>query len=256
MMGCAVRTRALVGSRRYSEEPAFTAGLLFVTRSLWHTSRPRVGVRCLGKLGHEGNHQVEKTNGLDESETKNGVGEELATEGGVAGNTVEKGGEDETDTDTGTGKTDGGGTHTEVLGDLDHGVGDLRRVGAALDLEGIAGGGLQEGSGLLALEGLEGAGRAGDGALGGSDGGTEGRASGLGGHLGGHAGGEDTGGSHCDGVVRRGEVVVVGCWIDGFGDDGLEEGEEEKREGEKGREGRSTGRARKVRTELEVPPRA
>src|SRR5687768_11885291 len=84
------------------------------------------------ELGHEGNHQVEKTNGLDESETKNGVGEELATEGGVAGNTVEEGSEDETDTDTGTGKTDGGGTHTEVLGDLDHGVGDLRRVGAAL----------------------------------------------------------------------------------------------------------------------------
>jgi hypothetical protein len=112
------------------------------------------------ELGHEGNHQIEKTNGLDESETKNGVGEELATEGGVAGNTVEEGSEDETDTDTGTGKTDGGGTHTEVLGDLDHGVGDLRRVGAALDLEGIAGGGLQEGSGLLALEGLEGAGRA------------------------------------------------------------------------------------------------
>lgn len=210
---------------------------------------------CTYELGHEGNHQVEKTNGLDESETKNGVGEELATEGRVAGNTVEKGGEDETDTDTGTSQTDGSGTHTEVLGDLDHSVRDLRRVGAALDLEGIAGGGLEERSGLLALEGLEGAGRAyrwksgeqlvfvevidaqltrsllqlgeggslgrrvrifltGDGALGGSgDGGTEGRASSLGGHLGGHAGGEDTSGSHCDGVVKRGEVVVVG-WMD------------------------------------------
>jgi hypothetical protein len=216
MIGCVVwwETQALVGSRRNSEKVAMAAALLSVTSSLWHTSRPRGWVRCLGELGHEGNHQVEKTNGLDESETKNGVGEELATEGRVAGNTVEKGGEDETDTDTGTSQTDGSGTHTEVLGDLDHSVRDLRRVGAALDLEGIAGGGLEERSGLLALEGLERAGRAGDGALGGSgDGGTEGRASSLGGHLGGHAGGEDTSGSHCDGVVKRGEVVVVG-WMD------------------------------------------
>ena len=107
------------------------------------------------ELGHEGNHQVEKTDGLDESETQNGVGEELATEGRVAGNTVEESGEDETDTDTGTSQTDGSGTHTDVLGDLNHGVGDLRRVGAALNLEGIAGGGLEERRSLLALEGLE-----------------------------------------------------------------------------------------------------
>lgn len=121
---------------------------------------PRVIRGCTYELGHEGNHQVEKTDGLDESETQNGVGEELATEGRVAGNTVEEGGEDETDTDTGTSQTDGSRAHTEVLGDLDHGLGDLRRVGAALDLEGIAGGGLEEGRSLLALEGLEGAGRA------------------------------------------------------------------------------------------------
>lgn len=114
-----------------------------------------IGSGSTYELGHEGNHQVEKTNGLDESETQNGVREELATEGRVAGNTVEESGEDETDTDTGTSQTDGGGTHTQVLGDLDHGVGDLRRVGAALDLEGIAGGSLEEGGGLLALEGLE-----------------------------------------------------------------------------------------------------
>ena len=113
------------------------------------------GSRCTYELGHEGNHQVEKTNGLDEGETKNGVGEELATEGRVAGNTVEESGEDETDTDTGTSQTDGSGTHTDVLGDLNHGVGDLRRVGAALNLEGIAGGGLEERRSLLALEGLE-----------------------------------------------------------------------------------------------------
>ena len=113
----------------------------------------RGGRDCTYELGHEGNHQVEKTNGLDESETQNGVGEELATEGRVAGNTVKESGEDETDTDTGTSQTDGSGTHTEVLGDLDHGVGDLRRVGTA-GLESLSGGG-QDLGGLLALDGLE-----------------------------------------------------------------------------------------------------
>jgi hypothetical protein len=38
------------------------------------------------ELGHEGNHEIEKTNGLDESETQNGVREQLTTEGRVAGN--------------------------------------------------------------------------------------------------------------------------------------------------------------------------
>ena len=107
------------------------------------------------ELGHEGNHEVEETDGLDEGKAQNGVREELATERGVAGDSVDEGSEDETNTDTGTGKTDGSGTHTDVLGDLNHGVGDLRRVGAALNLEGIAGGGLEERRSLLALEGLE-----------------------------------------------------------------------------------------------------
>lgn len=113
------------------------------------------------ELGHEGNHEIEETNGLDEGETKNGVREELATEGRVAGNGVEEGGEDETDTDTGTSQTDGGRTHTEVLGDLDHGLGDLRRVGAAgADLgEGLAGGRVDDRGGLLALEAVEACGR-------------------------------------------------------------------------------------------------
>jgi hypothetical protein len=91
------------------------------------------------------------TDGLDESETKNGVREELATERGVAGDSVDEGGEDETDTDTGTGKTDGSGTHTDVLGDLNKGVGHLRGVGT-LGLLGD-GGGLGD---LGALDGVEG----------------------------------------------------------------------------------------------------
>jgi hypothetical protein len=56
--------------------------------------------RRLHVLAHHGNHQIEETDGLDEGETKNGVREELATERGVTGDTLEEGSEDETDTDT------------------------------------------------------------------------------------------------------------------------------------------------------------
>lgn len=41
------------------------------------------------------------TDGLDESETQNGVGEELTTERWVAGDGREQGSEDQADTDTG-----------------------------------------------------------------------------------------------------------------------------------------------------------
>ena len=107
------------------------------------------------ELGHEGNHEIEETDGLDEGETENGVREELATEGRVAGNTVDEGGEDEIDTDTGTGKTDGGRAHADVLGDLNHGLGDLGRVRAAGRGERLAGGGVHDGGSLLALEAVE-----------------------------------------------------------------------------------------------------
>lgn len=170
------------------------ASSVSLTRS-FGTSLPNWPGNNLGELGHEGNHQIEKTDGLDESETQNGIREELATEGRVAGNTVKEGGEDETDTNTGTSQTNGGGTHTQVLGDLNHGLGDLGGVGTALDLEGVAAGSLEKG---LTLHGLEGAG-ARDGSLAGSsDGGSDSRASGLDGHLGGQARGEDTRRGHCD----------------------------------------------------------
>lgn len=158
----------------------------------------------LGELGHQGNHEVEKSDSLNESETQNGVGEELATESGVAGNTVDEGSENDTDTNTSTGQTDGRRTHTQVLGDLNHGLGDLGRVGAALSLEGVAASSLDG----LALHGLHGA-ASGDGALGSGEGSTHGRASSLGGHLGGQAGGEDTGG-HCDGLRRDWKVGLEG----------------------------------------------
>lgn len=112
---------------------------------------------CTYELSHQGNHEVEKTNGLDEGETQNGVGEQLATEGGVAGNTVQESSEDETDTNTGTSQTDGGGTHTQVLGNLNEGVGHLGAVGAGLLLEGGAGGGVDD---ARALHGLDGGGHA------------------------------------------------------------------------------------------------
>ena len=46
------------------------------------------------------NHEIEKTDGLDESESKNGVREELATERWVAGDGVEESSEDKSDTNS------------------------------------------------------------------------------------------------------------------------------------------------------------
>lgn len=104
-------------------------------------------------LAHHGNHEVEQTDSLDEGEAENGVGEELATHAGVAGDGHQEGGEDHADTDTSTTETDGSRAHTQILGDLDHGGGDLRRVGTAA--HDVAGGGIEDRRSLLALDGLE-----------------------------------------------------------------------------------------------------
>lgn len=170
-----------------------------MTFSQESVENPRVD--NLDVLAHHGNHEIEETHGLDEGKAENGVGEELATEGRVAGDTHEESGEDETDTDTGTTETDGGGTHTDVLGDLNHGGGDLGGVLAAGgSLEGL---GLEEGGRLDALGGTDERSLLGEGALGGSveleAGSRAGDLGGLG-HDGGHAGGEDTSGGHCDGI--------------------------------------------------------
>jgi len=106
----------------------------------------------LQELGHHSNHQIEKTNGLDESESQNGVLEELGTHGWVAGNGLQESSEDETDTYTCTRKTNSGTTHTEILGDLDESVGHFRGVCSA----GSHGGLGEDGGRLLTLEGLEG----------------------------------------------------------------------------------------------------
>lgn len=105
------------------------------------------------EFGHERNHQVEQTNGLDERKAENGVREELAAEGGVAGDAVEERGEDEADTDTRAGQTNGRRAHTKVARHLHHGLGDLGRVGPlAGNLSGELTRASVQGRGLLAPE--------------------------------------------------------------------------------------------------------
>jgi hypothetical protein len=101
-------------------------------------------------LAHHGNHEVEESDSLNEGEAKNGVGEQLPTHAGVAGNSRNEGCEDHTDTDTGSCQSDSGRAHSQVLGDLNHGIGDLRGVCSA------ASGGVEDLGYLLTLHGLEG----------------------------------------------------------------------------------------------------
>jgi hypothetical protein len=94
----------------------------------------------------ERHHEREQTSGLSEGETENGVLEELATERGVAGDTLDETTENRADTDTSTSKTDGSDTSTLDLGGGDHGGGGrlsddaagLDQVAAGVVLEGIA----------------------------------------------------------------------------------------------------------------------
>jgi hypothetical protein len=110
-------------------------------------------------LAHHSNHQIEKTNSLDEGETKNGVGEKLTTHGWVTGNGHDESSEHHADTDTSTAETDGRRSHTHVLGDLHHGGGDFGRIGACLAALSC----LEDLGDLCALGGLEGGGLAGGG---------------------------------------------------------------------------------------------
>jgi hypothetical protein len=82
---------------------------------------------------HEGHHEGEETSCFGHSETQDGVLEELATKGRVAGDTLDQTAEDEADTRTGTSKADGGHTSALDLGGSDEGSGS--RLGDASGLD-------------------------------------------------------------------------------------------------------------------------
>jgi len=69
----------------------------------------------LNVLAHHGNHEIEQSNGLNEGESQNGVGEELSTHAWVAGNSQDEGTENHADTDTSSSESNGSRTHSHVL---------------------------------------------------------------------------------------------------------------------------------------------
>lgn len=119
-----------------------TCGPIPMTRNI-RESMPCTHLRDVEE--QEGHHEREKTSGLSEGESENGVLEELTPEGGVAGDTLDKTAENRTDTDTGTGEANGSKTGTLNLGGSDHGgsggLGDDTTL-----LDDVAGGVLAEGA--------------------------------------------------------------------------------------------------------------
>jgi hypothetical protein len=113
--------------------------------------------QSLDVLAHHSNHQIKQTNSLNESESQNGIREQLSSHGWVTSHSHQQGGKHHSDSDTCSSQSDGGGSHTEVLGYLDHGGGDLAVETAGLgEARGeVAGGVREDGGGLLALEGVE-----------------------------------------------------------------------------------------------------
>lgn len=108
----------------------------------------------------ERHHEREETSGLSESETQDGVLEELTPEGRVAGNTLDEATENRSDTNTGTGKTNGSETSTLDLSGGNHGGSGGLGDDATL-LDDVAGGVVAESaagsdeSALLGLAGCE-----------------------------------------------------------------------------------------------------
>jgi len=149
----------------------------------------------------EGHHEREKTSGLSEGETENGVLEELTPEGGVAGNTLDETTENRSDTNTGTGKTDGSETGTLDLSGSDHGGSGGLGDDATL-LDDVAGGVVAEG------------------AAGSDEGALLGLAGSVGEAAGGHAGGAEgaSDGNHGDGVDgRSGDELEMNWSFNGWG---------------------------------------
>ncbi len=75
-----------------------------------------VSVCLKGEEKQECHHETEQSHGLGQSESQNGVGEQLLLEGGVAGVTDDQGAEDGTDSGSGSSHADGGGTGADELG--------------------------------------------------------------------------------------------------------------------------------------------
>jgi hypothetical protein len=93
----------------------------------------------------ERHHEREQAGSFGESESQDGVLEELAPKGRVAGNTLDEATENRSDSDTGAGKTDGSETGTLDLGGSDHGSSRRLDDDAAL-LDHVAGGVVAEGA--------------------------------------------------------------------------------------------------------------
>ena len=137
----------------------------------------------------EGHHEREQTRSLSEGETENGVLEELTTERGVAGDTLDQSTENRTDTNTSTSQTDRGQTSTLDLSGGNHSSGGglsddaagLNHVASDVVLEGVAESGIHD-EGVL---GGRDAGGSRDEAGSGPD--SSGLLDGAGGHPGGSA---------------------------------------------------------------------
>lgn len=109
---------------------------------------------CLSKADHEGNHEREQPRSFSKGKTQNGVREQLTPQAGIASDTGDQRSEDRTNTHTGTSKTDGCQTGTNLLTGFDESIGELRRVRAeCLTGKRADGGGFEN---LLALRRLEG----------------------------------------------------------------------------------------------------
>lgn len=71
---------------------------------------------CLeGEQDHETHGEAEKSHSLGESESENGVGEELLLQRGITGISDDESSEDVSNTSSGSSDSDGGGSSSNVL---------------------------------------------------------------------------------------------------------------------------------------------